>query len=185
MKVFLPEGEWYYLYSGKVYAGNQEIMLECPIHKLPVFIKDGSVIPMQKAVMNTSEKTDELILHVYTGKQNSEFHLYQDDGETFQYQNGDSCKRKIEFHGHENRLIINKTDGSFQEHFTKLRLIFHGLSPNEVTLNGEQKSLDQFHHSFFSPLEKYDPINDPDSMGEEWVKAIQIDYSTNKIEVSW
>ncbi|HEV8512994.1 MAG TPA: TIM-barrel domain-containing protein, partial [Cyclobacteriaceae bacterium] len=70
-KAFLPEGEWYYLYTGKIYSGNQEIMLECPIHLLPVFIKGGSVLPMQRAVSSTSEKTDELILHVYEGRQSS------------------------------------------------------------------------------------------------------------------
>jgi len=111
--------------------------------------------------------------------------FYQDDGETFQYQGGEFSKRRIEYYGNENKLIINKSEGSLKERFTKLKFIFHGLNPNDVTINGERKSLEQFHHSFFSPLEKYDPINDPDSMGEEWVKATQVDYSTGKIEVSW
>jgi len=66
-----------------------------------------------------------------------------------------------------------------------LRFIFHGLSPDEVTVNGERKSLEPFHHSFFSPLEKYDPLNDPDSMGEEWVKSIQVAYSRDQIDVLW
>ena len=184
-KVYLPEGEWYYLFSGKIFSGNQEIILECPIHKLPIFIKAGSALPMQKAMMNASEKTDELILHVYAGKQSSDFVYYQDDGETFRYQTGEFSKRKIEYHGHENKLIVNKTEGPFEEYFTKLKFVFHGLSPDEATINGERKSLEQFHFSFFSPLEKYDPINDPDSMGEEWVKAAQVPYSNDKIEVSW
>jgi len=185
VKIFFPEGEWYYLYSGKFYSGNQEIMLECPIHLLPVFVKGGSVLPMQKAVSSTSEKTDELILHVYFGRQSSEFLFYQDDGETFQYQKGEYCKRKIEYYGNENKLIVGKSEGSLKEHFAKLKIFFHSLPADVITINGEQKSLEQFHHSFFSPLEKYDPINDPNSMGEEWVKAIQLNYTTDKIEVSW
>ncbi len=184
-KVFLPEGKWYYLFSGKTYAGNQEVMLDCPIHKLPVFIKGGSVLPMQRPVMSTAEKTDELILHVYEGGGSSEFTFYQDDGETFGYQSGEFCKRRIEYHGNENKLIITQSKGSFKEYFTKLRFIFHGLSADEITIQGERKNLEQFHHSFFSPLEKYDPINDPDSMGEEWVKSIQVAYTRDKIEVSW
>ena len=184
-KVFLPEGEWYYLYTGKIYSGNQEIMLECPIHLLPVFIKGGSAVPMQRAVSSTSEKTDELILHVYTGKQSSEFLLYQDDGETFQYQNGQFSKRRINYLGDENKLVIDQAEGKWKAPFTKLKFVFHGLNSSEVTINGERKSLEQFRHSFFSPLEKYDPINDPDSMGEESVKATRTVYSTGKIEVSW
>lgn len=185
MKIFLPAGEWYYLYSGKTYPGDQEIMLECPIHKLPVFIKAGAVLPMQKPVMNTSEKADELILHVYTGTQPSEFNYYHDDGETFQYQQGAFAKRKIEYRPHENKLSVGKSEGSYHEHFTKLKFIFHGFSAHEVTVNGEKKSVTQFNHSFFAPLEKYDPINDPDSMGEESVKLVEADYTAEKIEVSW
>ncbi len=185
MKLFLPAGEWYYLYSGKIYAGDQEIMLECPIHKLPIFIKAGSVLPLQKSVMNTSEKTDELIVHVYAGKQSSEFIYYHDDGETFQYQQGAFAKRKMEYRSNENKVIVEKTEGSLKEQFTKLKFVFHGFSANEVTVNGERKSLEQFSHSFFSPMEKYDPINDPDSMGEESVKSVQLAYSSNKIQISW
>jgi alpha-glucosidase len=135
--------------------------------------------------MSTAEKTDELILHVYEGGGSSEFTFYQDDGETFGYQSGEFCKRRIEYHGNENKLIITPSEGSFKEYFTKLRFIFHGLSADEITVQGERKNLEQFHHSFFSPLEKYDPINDPDSMGEEWVKSIQVAYTSDKIEVSW
>jgi len=184
-KIFLPEGEWHYLYSGKIYSGNQEIMLESPIHLLPVFVKGGSVLPMQRAVSSTSEKTDELILHVYSGKLFNEFLFYQDDRETFQYQSGEFSKRRIQYFGNENKLIIDQAEGTWKEHFTKLKFVFHGLHANDVTVNGERKSLEQFNHSFFSPLEKYDPIHDPDSMGEEWVKAIQVPYSAGKIEVSW
>jgi alpha-glucosidase len=82
-------------------------------------------------------------------------------------------------------LIINPTEGPLKEHFKTLKFIFHGLSADDVSLNGERKSLEQYHHSFFSPLEKYDPINDPDSMGEEWVKTIQVAYSADKFEVRW
>jgi alpha-glucosidase len=135
--------------------------------------------------MNTAEKTDELILHVYYGKQSSDFTLYNDDGETFQYQQGKYARRNMAYHGSENKLVIQKVEGSLQEQFTKLKFIFHGLSVEQVNINGEIKLLNQINHSFFSPLEKYDPINDPDSMGEEWVKTIQVGYSAEKIEVSW
>lgn len=184
-KVFLPEGKWYYLFSGKTYPGNQEVIVECPIHKLPVFIKGGSVLPMQRPTLSTAEKTDELILHVYDGDGSAEFVFYQDDGETFQYQRGEFCKRRIEYLGSAHQLIVAKSEGSFREPFALLRFIFHGLSADEATVNGERKTLEQFHHSFFSPLEKYDPINDPDTMGEEWVKSIQVPYSSDRIEVSW
>jgi alpha-glucosidase len=184
-KIFLPAGEWYYLYTGKKYEGDQEIMLACPIHKLPVFIKAGAVLPMQKVVMSTAEKTDELILHVYTGKASSEFSFYADDGETFLYQRNEFASRKIRYAPEENKLTVAKTEGSWAEQFSKLKFIFHGLVANGITVNGEQKALTHFNHSYFSPLEKYDPINDPDSMGEELVQAVELSYTRNPIEVTW
>ncbi len=184
-KIFLPDGDWYYLYNGKHFSGNQEIMLECPIHKLPVFIKAGSVLPMQKSLMNTSEKTDELILHVYLGQYPSEFTFFIDDGETFQYQNGEYSKRKIDYIANENKVVIGDSEGTFNVAYSKLKFVFHGLPADSVLLNGERKSLEKSNHSFFSAMEKYDPIKEPDSMGQENVKSLQIQYSSEKIEVSW
>ncbi|HLZ17388.1 MAG TPA: glycoside hydrolase family 31 protein [Cyclobacteriaceae bacterium] len=183
-KIYLPAGEWFYLYTGKIYSGDQEIMLECPIHKLPIFVKAGSVLPMQKALMNTAEKTDELILHIYCGKQSSDFVFYKDDGETFRYQQGEFAKRKLEYRA-ENKVIIGKTEGLLQENFTSLKFIFHGLPAAAVIINGESRSLEQFNHTFFTPLEKYDPINDPDPMGEESVMSASVAYTSESIEVRW
>src|SRR4030095_13262719 len=75
VKVYLPHGDWYYLYNGQKYAGNSEVVMECPLHKLPVFVKAGALVPMQPAKSSTKAPTDRLILHVYTGK-NSYFMFY-------------------------------------------------------------------------------------------------------------
>ncbi len=184
-KVFLPAGEWYYLYTGKVYSGAQEIMIECPIHKLPVFVKAGTVLPMQRPVMNTSEKTEELILHIYTGNQSSDFVYYTDDGETFQYRKGEYSKHKIEYRGSEQKLIFGKNEGPLKVSYSKITFVFHGLSTNEININGQRKPLAQSVHSYFLPLEKFDPINEPDSMGEETVKSVETDYPSGQLEVSW
>src|SRR5690606_19983186 len=40
VKVYLPEGEWYYLFNGSKHDGNRELIIECPVHKLPVFIRE-------------------------------------------------------------------------------------------------------------------------------------------------
>lgn len=184
-KVFLPAGEWYYLYTGKAYPGDQEIFIECPIHKLPVFIKAGSVLTMQRPVINTEEKPEELILHIYSGSQPSEFIFFADDGKTFGYEQGSFAKRKLEYKGSENRLILHATEGNYAVPYTQIKFIFHHLLANEVYIHGERKALQHTPHSFFSPLEKYDPINAPDSMGEEWVKSISVNYTAEKIEVNW
>ncbi|HCW06344.1 MAG TPA: glycoside hydrolase family 31, partial [Cytophagales bacterium] len=183
VKVYFPEGDWYNVYTGKIYSGNQEVILECPIHQLPVFVKAGSILPMQKSMMNTSEKTDELILHVYPGNRPSEFVFYMDDGETFQYQQGESVTRKI--YSENNKVYLAPSEGKYQEHFKTIQFIFHGLQVQHVNVNGEQRSLERITHSFFSPLEKYDPINEPDSMGEESVTTFSMAYTRQALELKW
>ncbi len=60
LKVFLPEGDWYSVYNGHKFNGNQEIFVESPMHRLPVFIKAGSVLPMKRAGINTNKKRKSL-----------------------------------------------------------------------------------------------------------------------------
>jgi len=185
LKVFLPRGEWYDLYTGKLFAGDQEIIVESPIHKLPVFIKAGSVLPMQQATLHTGVKQEEWILHIYCGKESCEFLYYTDDGQTFEYQAGKSLKRLIQYQAPENKVIIQAEEGSYKTGFKTLKMVLHGAESDEITINGKNQELSNQKHSFFSPFEKYDPFTDPESMGEESVKVATTNYSPSQIEITW
>jgi hypothetical protein len=52
-----------------------------------------------------------------------------------------------------------------------------------VNLNRSTFELNHEIHSYFSPLEKYDPFSDPESMGEENVKTFELDYPLEKLEL--
>ncbi len=185
LKVFLPAGDWFDLYTGKIFRGDQEIIVETPIHKLPVFIKAGSVIPTQKTTAHTGINQEELILHVYCGKESSEFLYYTDDGLTFDYQHGKSLKRLIQYHAHENKVVVTAAEGDFQTSFKTLKIVLHGAHSNEVSFNGVKQKLTHQVHSFFTPLEKYDPFTDPETMGEENVSVATCQYSKSRIEITW
>jgi alpha-glucosidase len=64
VKVYLPEGTWYYLYNGQSYPGNMEIIVECPLRRLPVFVRSGAIIPMQPEVRNTDLHRCGRIIHL-------------------------------------------------------------------------------------------------------------------------
>lgn len=87
--------------------------------------------------------------------------------------------------GSENKITITKSEGDFNALYKKLKLVIHGSDANLLSINGKNLGLDHHIHSFFAPLEKYDPINEPDSMGEENVKVASTDYTSEKIELSW
>jgi alpha-glucosidase (family GH31 glycosyl hydrolase) len=88
-KVVLPEGKWYDFYTGKL-AGDGEVITISPgMDQIPVFVKDGGIIPMMPAALHaprSGAKTDIEIRHY--GQKNGNYNLYDDDGETFAYEKG-------------------------------------------------------------------------------------------------
>lgn len=173
VKVFFPEGEWYSVYNGTRYQGNQEVFIECPIHRLPVFVRAGALIPMKDAGRNVHDRQDNLVLHAYHGNDGSEFELYEDDGETFDYQKGSSSKRKLIFN--QKKITITRQQGTFKPSWKSITVILHGFPHISIA---EKKEF-----SFFTPIQKYDPINDPEWMGSETVQVIELPYGDHEIDV--
>ncbi len=186
VKVFLPHGEWYYLYNGQRYAGDSEFILECPLHKLPVFVKAGALIPMQAASSNTKTITDKLILHVYTG-QSSSFVFYEDDGATFGYQKGDFAKRHIQYSAEKREVVLSAVDGNYTSTRKLLKVVLHGLASHShsVFINGMQNNLNAEVNGFFAALEKFDPIYDPEPAPQEHVYTVETTYTADEIVIHW
>ena len=88
-KVVLPKGKWYDFYTGE-FAGDGEVITVTPgLNKIPVYVKDGGIIPMMKPMLHApkaSEKVDLEIRHY--GEKPGKYLLYDDDGETFDYEKG-------------------------------------------------------------------------------------------------
>jgi alpha-glucosidase len=186
VKVYLPHGEWFYLYNGQKYNGNSEIILECPLHKLPVFVKAGALIPMQPANSNTKAISDKLILHVYTG-QSSSFVFYEDDGATFSYQKGDFAKRHIQYSAEKREIVLSPVDGNYTSTRKSLKVVLHGLTSHShsVFVNGKQNNLNAEINSFFAALEKFDPIYNPEPATQENVYTVETTYTADEVVIHW
>ncbi len=87
--VILPPGKWYDFYSGQ-YVGENEIITTTPgLDKIPLFVRDGGIIPMipaQRQAPKKGEKSNLIIRHY--GTKDGEFILYDDDGISFDYEKG-------------------------------------------------------------------------------------------------
>jgi alpha-glucosidase len=127
-KVYLPEGEWYRLSSGRKYSGNTEVIVESPLDDLPVFAKASGIIPMQSVIQNTGEKpSSTLELHLFNGSVRSSYRYYEDDGITYDYEKGKFYFRMITFNPGDRTLRLSRADGSYPSKFTALRLVLHGF----------------------------------------------------------
>ena len=89
-KVVLPAGRWYDFYTGNLAGENQTIEVTPPLSQIPLFVKDGSLVPMVGERQWTPGPDEILPLEVrHYGEQPGKLALYDDDGETFNYEKGD------------------------------------------------------------------------------------------------
>ncbi|WP_347023610.1 TIM-barrel domain-containing protein [Bacteroides eggerthii] len=94
--VVLPQGNWYDFYTGK-YVGNGERITVSPgLDRIPVFVKDGAVIPFMEAMLHAPKAGQKVNLEIrHYGKADGVYRLYDDDGETFDYEKGAYSWRDI------------------------------------------------------------------------------------------
>ena len=137
-KVYLPSGLWYNLYNDEQLQGKQQIIQPLSVSSLPVYVKESSIIPMQSLVQTTAQApTDTLSLHIYNGNVLNEFVYYEDDGKTYNYEQGDYYKRSIKFDPAGRSIILDEVSGNFISKFHFIKLIMHGFSAiNQVKING-------------------------------------------------
>ncbi|WP_373615034.1 glycoside hydrolase family 31 protein [Mucilaginibacter sp. OAE612] len=126
--VYLPRGSWYRLSSDKFYEGEQIVNVQAPLTDLPVFIKAGGIIPMQSVVQSTNEKGDGILqVHVWNGREANSFIYYEDDGVSYDYEQGVYYKRVISFNPIEKSLSLSSVEGSSKSRFMQLKFVLHGF----------------------------------------------------------
>ena len=183
MKVFLPSGTWYYLYTGEKFIGNQEISIECPLFKLPVFVKGGAIIPMQDVGDNTRIKSETIYIHIYNGDQDTSFNLYADDGETYEYEKGMFCLRTITYTPSGNKIVIGKQEGKYVPVTKTFKVILHSFDIDSAVGDNQSFKLKKETLEFFLPLEKFDPLYDPETMGEEEILSLELPFNEKEITI--
>jgi alpha-glucosidase (family GH31 glycosyl hydrolase) len=104
--VYLPRGDWYDFHSGKKLGGGQWLNVVAPLDVLPIFVRAGSIIPRQPVMKYTDEKPVSLLtLDVFPGEA-GQFILYEDDGKTLAYTNGNYAESIIHAERDEKNYVI-------------------------------------------------------------------------------
>jgi alpha-glucosidase len=162
-KVYLPEGEWFYLFSDQKHNGGQTIYQDCPLNYLPVYGKSGQIFTMQSDVEHTGGKHDGILrVHVYKGKNGSEYLHYEDAGEGLDYRYGEFLKRKISYDPTAEILKFEATEGNYASDFNKLKIYLHGFSINSVSMGGQVLTLKTEDFAFLGKLTEFDPLPEHD-----------------------
>lgn len=132
-KVYLPSGNWYKLSTDSPYQGGKSYAVETPLGDLPVFVKAGAFIPKQNVIQYTGQQTDGILyLHFYKGSKNTSFTYYEDNGNTYAFEQGEFYKRSFEFDVLKNNISILPKQGSYVTRNKIVKLILHGFQKDEI-----------------------------------------------------
>ena len=150
LSVWLPPGDWVEWDTGAQFQGPVTVERSFSISQIPLYVKAGSIIPMQPVASNTGkQRTDLLVLTVFPLRngQTSTYRLYEDLGDTPSYQNGESAWTQIRANANNDGNILNVTiapvenryQGMLTERGYELRLPGN-WPPSSVSVNGKALS---------------------------------------------
>jgi alpha-D-xyloside xylohydrolase len=114
-KVYLPAGtRWYNFYTGEASDGGASLDVDAPPGQMPLFVRAGAIVPMGPVMQYSSEKPDAPVtLYVYQGA-SDKFDLYEDDGVTYGYENGEFSNIPLSYDDATKTLTIGARTGSFK-----------------------------------------------------------------------
>lgn len=147
--VYLPEnGEgWYDINNESYYEGGKEFTVDAPLNVIPMFAQAGAVLPITDGTINFDNKNVEkrgLLVYPTAGNTYSERNIYEDDGESLDYQKGvhtyicttmNTTKEKVEF-------TIN-LDGEYEVPYDQITIHFPSTEKRNVYVNGEEVNVVQ------------------------------------------
>jgi len=145
MKVYLPKGRWYDFYNDEALQGESENYVDLKLSKLPVFVRAGSIIPMQSLVQTTAQKpSDTLFIHLYKGDEAGNYVYYEDDGRSFDYEKSVFYKRELNYRPNVAEFNMEKPEGTYSSSFKFVKLVLHGFSAQNVyEVNGKNVNAKQ------------------------------------------
>jgi alpha-glucosidase (family GH31 glycosyl hydrolase) len=114
--IYLPEGSWIDYFTGDKYEGNRILNnFAAPLWKLPVFVKDGAIIPLTNPNNHVSEINKGLRIYEIYPFGKTSFTDYNDDGVTEEYRSGKSVTTLIESNANKGnvQITIHPTKGNF------------------------------------------------------------------------
>ena len=111
--VWLPEGRWTDIFSGRMYhapKGGVRFEMFRGTDSIPVLAKGSAILPLAvNDRTNDCSNPAEMELRLYRGSTAGHFDLYEDDGETMAYRSGASAMTAIDFEG--STVVIRPAQG--------------------------------------------------------------------------
>jgi len=139
-QVWFPPGHWLAMTEAGLsmasFDGPGTFPVKTTLASMPVFVKAGSIVPMQSATDSAADLGATLEPRVYAGA-DTDYTLYEDEGEGFGYQKGQSATTQMTLKGGE--FTISARNGSYPNAPANrnYRIVWSNLdAPQSVLVNG-------------------------------------------------
>lgn len=111
--LYLPAGvDWIDFWTGKRTNGGQTITAEAPLDRIPIYVRLGSIVPFGPRSESAAAKEDPIELRIYSGA-NGDFTLYEDQGDSYDYERGAYSTIPLHWDDKARTLSIGDRHGSF------------------------------------------------------------------------
>ena len=127
VKVYFPKGRWTDFFTGRIYEGGCTRLLQIPLDRMPVFAKEGAIIPMIKGRKGNSQKFDEIELKVVPGE--NKYRMFDEGGYT------DFSLEKVD------GGYVFKIDDEFAPIGAEYTVDFMGKERQKITLKKGEKEV--------------------------------------------
>jgi len=141
-RIYLPPGDWRDFFNGKRYRGGTTFTARYAVDETPVFVREGAIVPEQRpSDYSNAQRQDRLVLSVY-GAGNGAFELYEDDGESLDYEAQHARTKMTHTTGGDgvNRVVVGPVQGGYPgEPATRsyeLRL-YVDVRPSSISIDGK------------------------------------------------
>lgn len=146
-RMYFPFGKWYSFWDNELIEGGKELWVDADIDSMPIYVKEGAVIPKYPIQQYVGEKEiDKVTFDIFykMGKEVSKF--YDDAHDGYDYTKGRYSLRTFKLTGKEKELIIQQhKEGKFSANYQEFELKFHGLpfKISSIEVDNELISLDE------------------------------------------
>ena len=88
--VYLPAGAWTDWWTGERHEGCRHVVACAQLGTLPLYVREGAIIPARDYGASTKERGDEFTLHVFAPAEGEAVcEVYDDDGRSLAYERGE------------------------------------------------------------------------------------------------
>jgi len=146
-RMYIPKGKWYNFWDDNIIKGGKEIFIDTQLDTMPIFIKEGAIIPKFPIQQYVGEKKiEEIVLDVYykLGKEKSL--LFDDAHDGYDYTKGRYSLRSFKLVGKEKEIIIQQhKSGKFITDYQTFKLKLHGLpfKISKIQIDNEEISFEK------------------------------------------